>query len=103
MCCSKYYHSCHHHYPYTILNTAGTEYSIANFGTDLTNYLTTGIFGLQKGIGLNLIIFMIIFLTVGIVSWKFGIHNPSIIAGMVCVMTMLFDSAVLNLIYYFYL
>jgi len=75
----------------------GTDWSINTFFTDLKTYATPGadghgIFGLTQN-SLNFIIFMIIFISVGIVSYKFGLTSPSIISGVVFGLVFLFDYA----------
>ena len=68
----------------------GTAWSITNLFTDITTYAGEGIFGLDQD-ALNLIIFLIIFLVVGISSYKFGITSSSIVSGMVFILVALFD------------
>lgn len=76
----------------------GTEWSIWNLFKDLSNYTTEGdgIFGLNQS-SLNFIIFLIIFLSVGITSYKFSITSPAVVSGMIFALVFLFDEA-LNMI-----
>lgn len=83
---------------WNIQNSEGTEWSIANFFTDLKTYVTSGLFGLDS-FGLNIIVFLIIFLITGGVSYKFGFTSPAIILGILTATLLLFD-VVLNLITY---
>lgn len=68
----------------------GTGWSIWNFFKDLSTYANQGIFGLTQN-ALNFIIFMFIFVVVGIMSWKFGINSPAAVSGMVLGLVFLFD------------
>jgi len=72
----------------------GTAWSIMNFFKDFTRYSDvesgSGLFGLNQQ-SLNLIIFAMIFLVTGLVSYKFSISNPAIIWGIIFAMIFLFD------------
>lgn len=83
---------------YTVEDVSGGGWSISNLGNDLRNYLTTGFFGLTP-IGLNIIIFILIFSIAGVVSWRFGLYSPIMIVGIIWGMVIFFD-VVLGLIYY---
>lgn len=78
---------------YTIWDDVDVGWSLLNFINDFKTYLGTddGIFGLEKGFGLNIVIFMIIFFITGIMSWKFGLYSPVAVSFMVFVLTALFD------------
>ena len=75
-----------------------TQWSIKTFGQDLNRYLrinstdpnARGIFGMTST-GLNMAIFLFIFLVTGIVSLKFGFDNLSVIVGTMATLTWLFD------------
>ena len=69
--------------------------------TDFGTYLDGGIFGLKKGFGLNIILFLVIFIITGIFSWKFGLTSPLAIMGIIFGMMLLFD-VVLGLVYFPY-
>jgi len=58
-----------------VTNTLHTGYSIKNFFTDFNDYLEDGMFGLDS-FGLNLIVYIILFLTLGIMSYRYGITSP---------------------------
>jgi hypothetical protein len=73
-------------------STEGTGWSIGNFFTDLSTYSGQGIFGLSQN-ALNFIIFVIIFVSVGLVSYRFGISSPGVVSGMVFALVFLFDFA----------
>lgn len=67
-----------------------SNYSINYFFTDLKTYAKQGIFGLDND-SLNLIIFAVIFLSVGIMSYKFGLTSPAAISGIVFALVFFFD------------
>lgn len=78
---------------WTVNTLTNTGYSIANIFIDLRNYLTNGsFFGLTQ-FGLDLIIYSIIFLLTGLISWKFGITSPGSILGVLTALVALFDIA----------
>lgn len=68
----------------------GTEFSIKNLFTHLSLYASAGMFGLNSN-SLNLIVFMIIILGTGLVSYKFSIQSPAQISVIVFALTFLFD------------
>jgi len=65
-----------------IISDAGTEFSLFYFFTDLKNYLTAGMFGLNN-FGLSILLFIFIFVFTGVMSWKYGITSPVAIAALV--------------------
>ncbi len=73
-----------------VLDTTDEGFSIKTFFDDLTTYLTSGLFGLTS-FGLNIIIFLIIMITTGILSMKFSIANPAGLSIMVFAMVLFFD------------
>jgi hypothetical protein len=75
---------------WSIQNTEYTGYSIKTFFTDLSSYLDTDMFGLDN-FGRNLIAFMIIFISVGIMIQQFGIINPLGITSLAFGMVLFFD------------
>jgi hypothetical protein len=87
---------------FTFDYTEGTGWSIDNFFKDLKNYTSptyhpetdsyTGIFGLNTN-SLNFIIFVIIFLVTGLVSYKFSFTSPTVVTGVIFGLTFLFDVA----------
>lgn len=80
-----------------VFDETNARWSIKNLFTNLGNYLDDGIFGLEKGFGLNLAIFVFIFLLTGVFSLRFGVTSSTAIVGMIFVLVVLFD-AVLGLI-----
>lgn len=78
---------------WNVMNSGNTDWSILRFFTDLTLYLNSDLFGLDD-FGRYLIIFLIIFLGVGIMSFKFGLVSPISIASIVFGVIFFFDVAV---------
>lgn len=77
---------------YAVINDADSGFSILQFGSDLKTYLAGGMFGLTiPSFSGNIIIFLVIFLTAGIVSWKFGLTSPAVISTIVFAMVAFFD------------
>ena len=74
-----------------------TSWSISNFFTDLITYIDVGggngIFGINQG-SVNFLVFIFIFLSVGMVSYKFGVRSPMIVGGMVFGLVILFNVAI---------
>lgn len=78
---------------YNIFNTIYQSWSIKNFFNDLDSYLDSGIFGLDD-FGLNIIIYLVIFLSVGIMSYKYGVNNPAVFSIILFAIVYFFDVAV---------
>ncbi len=76
-----------------VYNTEDTQWSISTFFTDLKIYLDSGFFGIDD-FGRYLIIFVIIFFTVGIMSFKFGFTSPMTISVMTFLIVFFFDVVV---------
>jgi len=66
---------------WNVYNTVDTQWSIRQFVGDFKSYVAVGMFGLDD-FGRYLIIFLIIFLSVGIMSYKYGATNPLTMAGL---------------------
>lgn len=75
---------------YVISNLNGTEYSIKYFFTDLKSYVSSGMFGLND-FSITLIIFIIIFVITGFMSYNYGIYSPAAISGIVAGLVGFFD------------
>jgi len=73
-----------------VVSDAGDEWSIKIFFSDFTTYISSGLFGLGD-FGLGIIIFLIVFLTTGLISWKFGIQNAAAISMVFFGLVLLFD------------
>ena len=75
---------------WVVTDTGYTQWSINNFFTDLKTYIDSGLFGLDN-FGRYLIIFIIIFTTVGIMSYKFGLSSPLVVSASTFFVIFLFD------------
>jgi len=73
-----------------VLSSAGTDWSIKTFFDDFNIYLTSGIFGLDE-FGRAIIVFLIIFIFVGVMSFKFGITSPVGITSVIFGLVAFFD------------
>lgn len=73
-----------------VYNTLNTQWSISTFFTDFTTYLDSGFFGIDD-FGRYLIIFIFIFFTIGIMSYKFGFTSPLNISVMTFLIVFFFD------------
>jgi hypothetical protein len=78
---------------WNVYNSQYTGWSIATFFTDFNAYFATDIFGLDE-FGRSLIIYLIIFLTLGIMSYKYGITNPLTVSVMIFGVIYFFDVVV---------
>lgn len=77
-------------YTWTIENSLGDDWSIKTFGKDLKTYLGSGMFGLTN-FGLSLILFFIIIIGTGIISYKFGFVSPAAIVAVIFGIVFLLD------------
>ena len=75
-----------------VFNLENEGFSVLTFFNDLSIYLTSGLFGLDD-FGLGIIIFLIILISTGIVSVKFGITSPPGISIVVFSLVAFFDVA----------
>lgn len=75
---------------YFVTDGTGTGFGLANFFSNLSLFASQGIFGLDD-FSLTLIIFFIIFLFTGIMSFRFGLNNPTVIVLIVFFQVLLFD------------
>lgn len=73
-----------------VFNNAGTGFGLATFFSHLSLYTSSGLFGLDS-FGLGIIGFLIIFMTSGVLSFKYGINSPAAISGVVFAMTYFLD------------
>jgi hypothetical protein len=75
---------------WVVFNTENTQWSLKTFFTDLSTYLDSGIFGLDT-FGRYLITFLIIFLTIGIMSYKYGFQSPMSITTLIFAIVFFLD------------
>lgn len=76
---------------WSVSSSDGTEFSIWYFLTDFKLYMGQGLFGLSS-FGFALIIFIIIFILVGMAAYKFGVVSPAGISGIVFGVVAVFDA-----------
>jgi hypothetical protein len=75
---------------WVITNTEYTGWSIKTFFTDLIDYMDTEMFGIDD-FGKMVIVFLILFVSVGIMSYKFGASNPMVVTAMIFAIIFFFD------------
>jgi len=75
---------------WNVFNTGYTQWSIGTFFTDLNTYLNTDMFGLDD-FGRTLIVYFILFLSIGIMSYRYGLVSPMAITTMVFGVIYFFD------------
>ena len=75
---------------WTILDTTDEGFSIKTFFDDLGTYLTSGLFGLTS-FGLGIIIFIIIILITGTISFKTGLTDAAGLSTIVFALVLFFD------------
>ncbi len=81
---------------WVIQNSEYTDWSISKFFTDLNSYLDDGLFGLDN-FGRYLFVFLIIFMTVGIMSYKYGLSSPMAVTTLIFGIVFFFE-VVVNII-----
>jgi hypothetical protein len=80
-----------------VLSDEDTKYSIANFFNKLNITVAGGIFGIdydldtKQSFSLTILVFLFIFIFTGIVSYKFGMSNPTAIGVIVFCLVAFFD------------
>lgn len=78
---------------WNVYNTQHTEWSIKTFFTDLTLYMDSGLFGIDD-FGKKLLIFLVLFISIGTLGYKYGASDPLFLAGIVFGVIFFFDVAV---------
>ena len=73
-----------------IIDTSDNSYSIKHLLDDTTSYIDSGLFGITTR-GLSFIVFFIIFIGAGVLSYRFGLTSPVAICGFVFAMVWFFD------------
>lgn len=82
-----------------VVTPEGTDTSIANFFTDLNNYVGTnssGLFGVKRGttngdFTFAILIFLITFFIAGVMTYKYGITNVTAIMFLIFAIILFFD------------
>lgn len=75
---------------WTILDLSDNQYSIKHALDDATSFIDSGLFGITTQ-GLSFIVFFIIFIGAGVLSYKYGLTSPVAICGFVFAMVYFFD------------
>jgi len=75
---------------WVVQNTDYTGWSIKTFFTDLGTYLDSGLFGLDN-FGRYLIAFLVIFISVGIMQYKYGVTSQLGITSLIFGIIFFFD------------
>lgn len=75
---------------WTVVDSSGTGWGLTTFFTHLTAYLDTEMFGLNSN-SMVILIYIIIFITVGVMSFKYGIRSPAAISVMIFGLVFLFE------------
>lgn len=75
---------------WSIEDSSGTGWSIKNFFDDFTTYMDSDMFGLTD-FGRAMIAFIIIFVVVGIMGYKYGLDKPIAMAAILFTLVFLFD------------
>lgn len=81
---------------WVVSNTVSTDWSIKHFFTKLNSYLTVGFFGLDD-FGRYLIVFIVLFVVVGVMSYKYSLTSPIAVTTMIFLVIFFFD-VVVNLV-----
>lgn len=79
-----------------IVDSSGTGFGLNNFFNRLSSYLSDEIFGIDN-FALMIIIYIIIFIFTGIMSYKYGFNNTTLLLFIVFSLVYFFDN-ILNLI-----
>ena len=73
-----------------LVNATGTQWSLKTFFDDLKTYTDEGMFGLTE-FGRTILIFIFIFISVGLVSYYSGMYSPAAILIMLFALVAFFD------------
>lgn len=76
---------------YVVYDSSGSDTSLANLRDRIRIYIDAGGFFGLTAFGLNILVFLCIFITTGIISYKFGFTSPFAVFGIMLVLTMMFD------------
>lgn len=77
---------------WSIIDTGESSWSISYLISDFTNYIDDeGIYGLSLGFNTSLLAFIIIFISVGVLSYNRGMNNPAVIMGLIFALVFFFD------------
>ena len=76
---------------WTVLDSSGTGFGLTTFFSHLGEYLDTEMFGLNSN-SMVILIYIIIFIAVGIMSFKYGMTSPATISLVIFGLVFLFES-----------
>jgi hypothetical protein len=80
-------------FTWNVFNDDNTQWSISTFFTDLNLYMDSGLFGLDN-FGRLLIIFIVIFISMGVISYKYGLTSPLSVIALMFFVIFFFDVGV---------
>jgi len=75
---------------WAVVDSSGAGFGLTTFFTHLTAYLNTEMFGLNTN-SMIILIYIIIFITTGVMSFKYGITSPTAISLMIFGLVFLFE------------
>lgn len=75
---------------WAVIDLSENAFSIKRAIEDINLYVKSGLFGMTKR-GLSFLVFFIIFIVTGILTYKFGATSPAAIMGVLLSMIMFFD------------
>ncbi len=75
---------------WTVFDSSGTGFGLTTFFNHLGDYIDTEMFGLNPN-SLVILVYIIIFIVVGIMSFKYGIRSPGTISVMIFGLAFLFE------------
>jgi len=81
-------------YTWNVINSSDNDFSINHFVTDLKNYLSQGdgLFGMKSSsLSFVLVLFVIIFVIMGVLSLNFGITSPVTLSFVLLLIVGFFD------------
>ena len=73
-----------------VLSSAGTEWSIKTFFDDFGNYTESGMFGMGD-FAKSILVFLIVFMFVGIMSYRYGLVSSAGVASLAFGLVMFFN------------
>ena len=76
---------------WTVFDSSGTGFGLTTFFTHLSSYLDTEMFGLNAN-SMVILVYIVIFIIVGIMSFKYGITSPGTISVMIFGLVFLFEA-----------
>lgn len=78
---------------WNVYNTEYSQWSIKYFFTDLSSYINSDLFGIDE-FGRKLFIFLILFVSIGTLSYKYGVNSLLFLSAVIFGVVFFFDVAV---------